>query len=363
MTHPLEFSLPLKSLLLVVSGEAWEVQQFNKRAREVMGDVLCVGVPFSTLFLNINKSALQRRLAKGRLAQFDDQLSEGCLIEFTCSLCPERPEMVLIEGHELSRVRDAELMLASYSALIEQQSRELKAAINTRDTFFSTMSHELRTPLNATLGFTESLIEGVYGALNAEQMIALNRVYTSSQQLMLMLTNLLHLSRLFTGEVEVTLRPVHLVRFCQDAFEELQELIEASSVHVSLDCDELSQHQALVQGDEHWLKQIFHNLLDNALKFTPSGKRAGVTLTPGPLGARLTVWDEGIGVSPEARERIFAPFAQADSRLSRLYEGSGVGLSLVQEATRLHQGQVSLTSRPEGGSAFHIDLPLSPHIP
>ena len=172
-----ELALELKTAIIIVSGEPWRVQAFNQKAIEWFGESLKCNTLLSELIPSVNEKGLRRRLAKGRAANFDLEvmLDRPLPVEFSCSKTDRIKDGVILEGADLTRVYSTEMMLSSYSRMIEDKTKELESAIQARDQFFSTMSHELRTPLNSIIGFTESLLDEVYGEVNDEQIAILRR--------------------------------------------------------------------------------------------------------------------------------------------------------------------------------------------
>jgi signal transduction histidine kinase len=355
MTLPLEFSLELRSAIIVVTGELWTVQSFNQTASRWLGESLSIGAHILDSLPDLNQKTLSRRLKKGRTASFDCTVMDpqSTLVEFSCTYTSQIEGGVILEGLEMTRAKSAEFMLNSYSMMIEEKTRDLEAAISARDAFFATISHELRTPLNAMIGFSESLLDDIYGDLTIEQKSVLERVYANGQNLLSMLNNLLYLSRLRSGKLSLSLKVVDVLRICERVIKDFEE--ESSNKEIDLEIE--SEALFHVKVDEEWCKKMIDNLVDNAIKFTPRGKRAGIKIGTGPIGLRVTVWDEGIGISNENKSLIFQAFIQVESSLSRPYQGSGLGLALVAEISHLHGGEISVSSQLGQGSQFYLDLP------
>ena len=352
-----EFNLGLRTAIIVVSGEEWTVVSFNTTANRWFGERLCVDQPLAQLLANVNVRALNRRLAKGREARFDCEFDLGAgqeiPVEFVCSVTDVIPNGILLEGVERVRARSAELMLTSYSRMIEDKNRELEAAIQARDQFLSTMSHELKTPLNSIVGFSESLLDEIYGELNEDQQLIVQKVFTSGRRLMSLLTNLLNLSRIRSGQLELRRAPTDLRALCEEAVQRFNQELDDKQIHVKIESEQLT---TLPNIDTGWCHQIIDHLLGNAIKFSDLSSRIRITISERSEGVRVTVWDEGIGIPPSQHEKIFQPFTQVDASLSRAYEGSGLGLSMVSEVMRLHGGEVSVESTPGEGSSFHLDF-------
>ena len=356
MSNIIDLKLEIKTAILLVSGNPWQIIAFNQTAQTWFNGKLKKGNLLSSVVNSINEKALNRRLSKGRNAQFDYHLDLDHMspIEFTCSLTNQIEGGVIIEGHELTRAHSAELMLSSYSHMIEEKNQELEAAIQARDQFFATMSHELRTPLNSIIGFTESLLDEIYGELNDEQMNVLKKVYGSGHSLMLLLTNLLNLSRIRSGKLELNLKSIDLQKVCLLAVESQREALDEKSIEILFD-NKLSEPCEPL-ADEEWCLQMVEHLLNNAIKFSPKKGVIGINVHQHPQGVRITVWDNGIGIPLTHQSRIFQPFTQVESSLNRAYDGSGLGLSVVSEIISLHGGQISVESKEGIGSKFHLDF-------
>ena len=233
---------------------------------------------------------------------------------------------------------------------------ELARASRIKDDFLSGMSHELRTPLNAILILTESLEEGVYGALNQNQLVTLRTISESGHHLLALINDILDLSKIEAGRFELNFSMVDLHALCQASMRMVkqQALLKRLKLELNLDLG-VSQ----IRADERRLKQILVNLLSNAVKFTPDGGSIQLAIR-GNVTARqlaISVHDTGIGIPPEKQALLFQPFTQLDSSLARKYDGTGLGLALVRRLTELHGGQVSLVSEPERGSCFTVTLP------
>jgi signal transduction histidine kinase/CheY-like chemotaxis protein len=233
---------------------------------------------------------------------------------------------------------------------------ELARASRIKDDFLSGMSHELRTPLNAILILSESLEEGVYGALSQNQLVTLQTISESGHHLLALINDILDLSKIEAGRFELNFSMVDLHALCQASIRMVkqQALLKRLKLELNLDFG-VSQ----IRADERRLKQILVNLLSNAVKFTPDGGSIQLTIR-GDVAARqltISVSDTGIGIPPEKQALLFQPFTQLDSSLARKYDGTGLGLALVRRLTELHGGQVSLLSEPEHGSCFTVTLP------
>ena len=243
--------------------------------------------------------------------------------------------------------RTAELVLAN---------AELSRVMRSKDDFLSAMSHELRTPLNAVLGLSESLAEGVYGDMNAKQVQSINTIAESGHHLLSLINDLLDLAKIGAGKMELELNNANVEDMCQASLRFVMEQAQKKKINLALAMDNKS---VMLTADERRLKQILVNLLSNAVKFTPDG--GSVTLeTKCDLDSEslmFSVRDTGIGIAAEDLSRLFSPFTQLDSKLSRQYSGTGLGLALVLKLVELHGGSVAVESEIGKGSCFTIRIP------
>ena len=238
-------------------------------------------------------------------------------------------------------------------------NHELEQASKLKDEFLAGMSHELRTPLNAVLGMSEALHDGVYGSVTAIQRKPIEQIEASGRHLLSLINDILDLSKIEAGEFDFELRSVSLKSVCQASLQFVTPMALKKDLAVEVLLDEQVSY---IQADARRMKQILANLLSNAVKFTPYGGTIGIEAKGKPKDkcVDITVWDKGIGIAQEDLPRLFRPFEQLDSRLSRSFEGTGLGLSLVKKMTEMHQGVVSVQSAPGKGSRFTISLPWDP---
>jgi CheY-like chemotaxis protein len=225
-----------------------------------------------------------------------------------------------------------------------------------KDAFLANMSHELRTPLNAILSLSEILLEGIYDPLNERQHGALRRIEMSSQHLLALINDILDLSKVEAGRLDLQIETMYVMDVCEASLQFVKEL--ALKKQLQLSC-QVAEEQAIIEADSKRLKQMLVNLLSNAVKFTPPGGvvRLEVQVAPQAEVIRFAVRDTGIGIAPSDLTRLFRPFAQLDSSLSRQHEGTGLGLALVRRLAELHGGMITVESEVGTGSCFTITLP------
>jgi len=257
------------------------------------------------------------------------------------------------------QVAELEQRVAERTSALSLANAELARAVRAKDEFLAAMSHELRTPLNSIIGLSEALQEDVYGPLNDRQLRSIAIIEESGRHLLALINDILDVSKIEAGKLELTVGPVAIEPVCQASLGIVRQLARKKRQTLSLNLDERVQ---AIQADARRLKQILVNLLDNAVKFTPEGGAIGLEVQADEEreAVHFTVWDTGIGISAENMSRLFKPFVQLDSRLSREYSGTGLGLVLVQRMAELHGGSVTVESEVGKGSRFTVSLPWRP---
>lgn len=278
-------------------------------------------------------------------------------------------EAVLIVRN-ITAQQEAETLLEQERAFlarrVEERTAELSAAnaalaraARLKDEFLASMSHELRTPLNAVLGLSEALQEEVYGPICEAQARALRSIEESGRHLLTLINDILELSKIEAGKLELQIDQIDISTACQVSLRSIEQAARKKRLRVITSFD---GRVTIVRADERRLKQMLMNLLSNAVKFTPEEGTIGLEITTDTERevVHCSVWDTGIGVADDDLRRLFQPFMQLDSSLSRQYAGSGLGLALVYRMAELHGGSVSVTSKVGEGSRFTISLPWSP---
>ena len=238
---------------------------------------------------------------------------------------------------------------------IQEKSAQLEVANRHKSEFLANMSHELRTPLNAIIGFSEVLLQRMFGELNEQQADYLEDIVSSGRHLLTLINDILDLSKIEAGRMELELAPFSLVAALNNAVTLVRE--RASSHGIKLELDVAPQLDTVV-ADERKLKQVVVNLLANAVKFTPDGGRITLRAARDDGHVRLAVQDTGIGIAPEDQQRIFEEFQQAGTQSERSREGTGLGLTLTKRMVELHGGTISVDSVPGKGSTFTVALPV-----
>lgn len=240
--------------------------------------------------------------------------------------------------------------------ILQKTNEELATAARMKDEFLASMSHELRTPLNAILGISEGLQEQYYGPLNDKQIRSLEIVEESGRHLLALINDILDVSRIESGQLTLEIEPLQVQPVCEASLQFIKQAAAKKQISITLSVDD---QIPVINADVRRLKQILINLLSNAVKFTPEGGSVGLKVTHDSAQEMvcMTVWDTGIGIAEEDMSRLFQPFVQLDSSLSRHYAGTGLGLLLVKRMAEQHSGHVSVESQLGQGSRFTVSLP------
>ncbi|MEA5535841.1 hybrid sensor histidine kinase/response regulator [Crocosphaera sp. XPORK-15E] len=229
-----------------------------------------------------------------------------------------------------------------------------------KDEFLACISHELKSPLTAVVGLSSLLQEQKVGELNTRQVHYAELIYRSGRQLMTLVNDLLDLTRLETGQLQLSLVPLTIKNLCERAYYSIQEKYQAKTdtpLSFSLD---IEPGLNILIADELRIHQMLVHLLDNARKFTQTGGKFGLKVNRWEDWIAFTIWDTGIGIPEECQHLIFQKFQQLENPLTRQFEGTGLGLVLTQRLARAHGGEVSFVSKAGQGSEFTLLLPPSP---
>src|SRR5262245_26820252 len=224
---------------------------------------------------------------------------------------------------------------------IEDKSRQLEAASQHKSEFLANMSHELRTPLNAIIGFSEVLNEQMFGELNEKHAEYLKDIYASGQHLLSLINDILDLSKVEAGRMELEAADFDLPSAIDNALILVRERASRHGIGLGSAID---ARVGLIRGDERKVKQVLLNLLSNALKFTPEGGRIDVRAAINDGMAEISVADTGVGIAPEDQEAIFEEFRQVGTADKKV-EGTGLGLALSRKFIELHGGRIWVKSQ------------------
>jgi signal transduction histidine kinase len=264
---------------------------------------------------------------------------------------------------------------------ISESNRRLEEISRTKSDFLANMSHELRTPLNSVVGFSEVLQDQMFGPINEKQQEYLKNILTSGKHLLSMINDILDLSKVESGKMELELSRFLIREAMGSSMMMLREKALKGGISLSMELAPMADLE--IVADQRRLKQILYNLLSNAVKFTPAGGAVRLTarrvqgsmfevpgyeehneprtsnLEPDADFIEISVEDSGIGISEEDIPRLFQAFTQLESLYTKEYEGTGLGLALARHLVQLHGGVIWVKSRLGSGSSFSFTIPLA----
>jgi signal transduction histidine kinase/HAMP domain-containing protein/CheY-like chemotaxis protein len=308
-----------------------------------------IGVVINTIQANMRteellaqSQALTQELQKQseELRQTNDELQDKTL--------------VLQQQNRDIEIKNAEIELAR--AGLEEKAAQLALSSKYKSEFLANMSHELRTPLNSLLILSRMLAENSEGNLRAQQIEFAETIHAAGNDLLALINDILDLSKVEAGKMELNVGPLALVDLCDDMERAFRPVAEQNGLELRIERDPALP--PAVVTDEQRLQQVLRNLLSNAFKFTHEGS---VTLHIGPEdkgNVAFSVIDTGVGIPHDKLSLIFEAFQQADGTTSRKYGGTGLGLSISREIARLLGGELRVESTPGAGSAFTLALPI-----
>ena len=379
-------------------GVAVPVEEIRLPAKRI---VTRQSIIISMIFLCclISSYFLVSKLVKP-LKQLASQAKDVASIDFTKTKKDRTIDMLpRKQNDEVGRLTESFIFMEAelrknVQQLIEttQLKKEAAEAANrSKSEFLANMSHELRTPLNHIIGFAELLLDKHFGELNEQQDEYLNDIHQSSKHLLSLINDILDLSKVEAGKLDLEFDYVELMSVLKNSLVMIKEKAMKNGINLTTNADSDS---LTIQADKRKLKQIIYNLLSNAVKFTNSGGsiwlnvyKVNCVIRPGlrwddpeylkileegvqgdpsedksPIKCvKISVSDTGIGLNYEDRERVFRPFEQADGSASRRYQGTGLGLSLTKRLVQLHGGKIWVDSEGEGkGSTFSFVIPIDP---
>ncbi|WP_292376521.1 response regulator [Methanosarcina sp. UBA411] len=356
--HEKKLILDSLSEIVIFMNSELEIIWLNKAALDHMGMMNMdnvLGRHYQDLHIlykeNLSKSPVLKVLESGN-EEFGEVVTQDGKVWMVTAIPIKNEDGkitgILKTGLDITAHRHSEEKLI-------QAKLEAEEANNSKSEFLANVSHELRTPLNSIIGFSDILLEKVFGELNEKQFRYVSNISTSGKHLLVLINDILDLSKVEAGKMEL-----HYSEFSIDSvFEEvkavLSPLIQVKSLEVTFN---IESNFKTLEADRGRLIQILYNLVSNAIKFTPNGGKVSIYCKKSGNRALISVIDTGIGISAEDQVKLFQPFTQLDASTTRQYCGTGLGLALVKKIVDLHQGDVWVESDPGKGSNFTFALPL-----
>jgi PAS domain S-box-containing protein len=356
--------------------QSWNVGAehiFGYTARETVGRSILMLIPPER---HHEEEMILSKLRAGKRIEHYESVrvtKDGREIDVSLTISPMRDTEGRIIGaskiaRDITRQKQAERELQAAKAVAEEANRikddllereraarsEIERASRLKDEFLATLSHELRTPLNAILGWSQLLRSSPSGEDITEGVQVIERNARAQTQI---IEDLLDMSRIISGKIRLDVRRLDLASVVQKAMETVGPMAAGKGVRLQTVLD---PHAAPVSGDASRLQQVFWNLLNNAIKFTPKGGRVQVLLERVNSHLEVSVIDTGEGIDPEFLPHVFDRFRQAEAGTARRHGGLGLGLSIVKQIVELHGGSVRVKSGGKGfGSTFVVALPLT----
>ncbi len=358
---------------LIVSWNRGAETIFGYKEEEVVGKPLTVLMP--ERYRELHQSGLERHRSTGesrvigRTLELHGVRKDGTEFPLDLSLASWKTEEgtfysgIIRDITERKRVTEAlQALTLSLEQKVKERTAELEiardqalVATQHKSEFLANMSHELRTPLNAVIGFSDVLLEKMFGDLNEKQEEYLQDILSSGQHLLALINDILDLSRIEAGRTELEVSTFNLATTVENTLVLVRERAVRRRVDLT---SEINSQLGDCRADERRVKQVLLNLLSNAIKFTPEGGRISVTASVIGEYAEISVTDTGIGISTEDRQRIFEEFYQVKRDPAHKREGTGLGLALSKKFVELHGGRICVESEPGKGSTFTFTLPL-----
>jgi signal transduction histidine kinase len=338
MRHPAAGALPAVALIDVRLGALDSGVDLIPRLRLERPELICV-----LMTVGIDSATAIEAMRRGAYDYFDKACHPNALFP-VLDRCFDR----------VALLRERE---AAYEAL-RAAKEEAEAASRGKSGFLATMSHELRTPLNAIIGFSEMMLREVLGDLGNDQYRAYAAdIHESGTHLLQIINDILDLSKAEAGKLELHEDVFDL----HDTMRSVRQLIAARICNGGVsDCFEIEPSMPLIRADERKMKQVLLNLVSNAVKFTLPGGHVEVRGHFDPdAGIVLKVKDTGIGIARRDLDRVLQPFEQVDSAISRVHQGTGLGLPLVKAIMDLHGGSIALKSAVGVGTCVTVTFPAS----
>jgi signal transduction histidine kinase len=338
-----------------ISGWSVITESYLDELLAPMKHVTRVTCFFAAIMLLISAwFAYQRaRMINDRKAACDESADRSLQLEIT------NYELQTINEESQTLNRELQILnekLQAQQKETSESNRLLEKAVRVKSDFLTNMSHELRTPLNSVIGFSEVLQDQLCGPINEKQQEYIKNIHTSGKRLLTMINDILDLTRMESGNLELHTSSFSLRESLNDSLMMLKEKAEKSALHLNLEiAPEADIH---IAADQRKLKQIMFNLISNAVKFSPAEGTVVVGAVKEGDFVEISVTDSGIGIKENEIPDLFKAFTQMESVYTKAYQGTGLGLALARQLVELHGGTIRVESNFGAGSRFSFTLPL-----
>jgi signal transduction histidine kinase/DNA-binding response OmpR family regulator len=369
----------LGGIVVRLDAERTYAQVVAQRNRTIVIVIFLIPIAIILIYLMVNKLVRQpveslaekaKRFAEGDMTTFVDVKTEdeigilGKTFNYMVGSVSSASNKLEEEVKRKSALLSERTRLLT---LLERANKDLRELDKLKSTFLANMSHELRTPMNAIIGYTDLMIDGVDGPVNEEQEKSLKKVTNNARHLLQLINDVLDISKIEAGKMKLNPKEFDLKWLVDSALHTFEPQMKLKGLTLTID---IPEGLPLIYGDGDRIREIFINLVANAIKFTNQG---GITISaklseravrPGepPMFLEICVEDTGIGIREEDVGKIFDKFVQADLTTIRQYEGTGLGLSIARGLVSLHKGVIWVTSKVGEGSRFCFTLPLKKEI-
>jgi PAS domain S-box-containing protein len=338
---------------IITSWNKGAEQVYGYSAKEILGRSISIIEPVNY---------------KGEIKQLVDEIKQGNNVKHYETSRLKKDGTTINVSVTLSPIIDQSGKLVAISCIggditekkiaekLHQEKQMAEVANLTKSDFLANMSHEFRTPLNSIIGFSDMLHEQAYGKLNEKQLRVAGNISKSGKHLLNLINNILDISKVEAGKMELNYKNFGLANKLNTIRNLLSPIADRKNIKIEIDVDSKLTN---ICADEDKFVQIMYNLVDNAIKFSYENSLVQIGARKKGEMLEITIKDMGIGIKAEDQNKIFKPFSQIDSFLSRKSQGTGLGLSLVKQIVNLHGGHVWFRSNPCEGSVFAFAIPIN----